>query len=210
MYRTSDAQDLILQRNPFDRNAPKVAGLQLYQEHINITTQNWLTTGKWPIRECTGEGVTYDEPTLCSGTTIGTRETMLEYLIIMYEEIKEWITDPKCRFNISGDDKSVQNCLYYSGNYPNETTISVPDRVWYSQYNRISRMYHCTSIFIIEIIIQYIDEQYPGATQKTWIGRTEFGLTNDDGLFVEFDGITVSRSVVHQWDRFGTCPISHG
>jgi hypothetical protein len=40
---------------------------------------------------------------------------------------------------------------------------------------------------------------FPGANETTWIGA-EFGLTNDDGLFTEFDG-SVSR-VVHQWDRF--------
>jgi hypothetical protein len=193
----ADARDLVFQRNPFDIHAPKVTGLQLYQEHINMTTKNWLA--EWPIRAC--KGVTYDEPMLCSGTTIGTRETMLQYLAIMYEEMKLWINDPKCRFNINGDDQSIHNYLYYSGKFPRETTISVPNRMG-GIVNTIG--YHAARIQRQYLSISSnMEEVYPGASRKTWIGRSEFGLTNDDGLLVELDGITISR-VVHQWDRFGT------
>ena len=204
----ADARDLIFQRNPFDIYAPKVKGLQLYQEHVNMTTKNWLA--EWPIREC--KGVTYDEPMLCSGTTIGTRETMLEYLTLMYDEMKIWINDPKCRFNINGDDQSIHNYLYYSGKFPKETTVSVPNRMG-GIVNTIG--YHAGVIFK-DLSRSWTsnttdDEKlYPGASRtkttgktSTWIGRTEFGLTNDDGFLVELDGITISR-VVHQWDRFGT------
>jgi hypothetical protein len=194
----ADARDLIFQRNPFDIHAPKVTGLQLYQEHINMTTKNWLV--EWPLRDC--KGVTYNEPMLCSGTTIGTRETMLEYLTIMYEEMKVWINDPKCRFNINGDDQSIHNYLYYSGKFPKATTVSVPNRMG----GIVNTIGYPAAILFRQYIRQssHIDEQvYPGASSTTWIGRDEFGLTNEDGFLVELDGTTVSR-VVHQWDRFGT------
>ena len=191
----ADARDLIFQRNPFDIHAPKVAGLQVYQEHANLTTKNWLTA--WPLREC--KGVIYDVPMLCSSTTIGTRETILEYLNMMYEEMKVWINDPKCRFNINGDDQSIHNFLYYSGRFPNETTVSVPNRMG-GIVNTIG--YHAATLQR-QYILSDMEDTYPGASRTTWIGRNEFGITNDDGLFVELDGTTISR-VVHQWDRFST------
>jgi hypothetical protein len=55
---------------------------------------------------------------LCSGTTVGTRVAMLRYLEIMYAEMKVWINDTKCRFNINGDDQSMHNYLFYSGQLP--------------------------------------------------------------------------------------------
>jgi hypothetical protein len=192
----ADAHDLIFQRNPFDILAPKVTGLQLYQEHANLTTKNWLV--EWPVREC--KGITYDEPMLCSGTTIGTREAMLEYLTAMYEEMKIWINDPKCRFNINGDDQSILNYLYYSGKFPNETTISVPHRMG----GIINTIGHHASVINSrrEQTSSVNDGKYPGASMTTWIGQAEFGLTNEEGLLVELDGTTVSR-VVHKWDCFG-------
>jgi hypothetical protein len=42
---------------------------------------------------------------LCSGTTIGTRRAMLKYFEVMYAEMKVWIADEKCRFDIDGDDQ---------------------------------------------------------------------------------------------------------
>ena len=68
------------------------------------------------MREC--RGVTYDKPMLCSGSTIGTRDTMLQYLEKMYDEMKAWAADPKCHFSINGDDQSIHNYLFYSGQLP--------------------------------------------------------------------------------------------
>ena len=191
----ADARDTVFQRNPFGKNVPKVEGLQLFQEHINQTTKHWLT--EWPIREC--KGVTYDQPMLCSGTTIGTRKTMINYLTEMYEEMKVWINDPKCRFNVNGDDQSIHNYLFYSGKFPKETTISIP--------NQMGGIVNTIGFHGSVLLGQYIrgtdNDNYPGASlPTTWISRTEFGLTNDHGLFVDFDGTTISP-VVHQWDRFG-------
>jgi hypothetical protein len=197
----TDARDVIFQRNPFGDDVPSsVQGLQVFQEHVNMTTTNWLT--EWPIREC--KGVTYKEPMLCSGTTIGTREAMLQYLAIMYEEMKVWISDPKCRFDINGDDQSIHNYLYYSGRLPFATSIP----------NRHGGIVNTIGHHAAQLYKQYIRTDnssvpdratYPGANAQTWIGP-EFNLTNADGWFIEFDG-SISR-VVHQWDRFNA-PYVH-
>jgi hypothetical protein len=96
---TADVRDTFFQRNPFGPGsagpAHQFVGLQVYEEHKNMTTQHWLA--EWPIGACKGH--TYDEPMLCSGTTIGTRTAMIKYLEVMYEEMKVWINDPKCRFS---------------------------------------------------------------------------------------------------------------
>lgn len=160
-----------------------------------MTTQNWLT--EWPIREC--KGLSYSEPMLCSGTTVGSRKAMLKYLEIMYQEMKVWIEDPRCRFNINGDDQSIHNHLFYSGQLPFATSI----------VNRaggiVNTIGHHASLLYQAHFKQFDEEttrpiSYPGANERTWFG-TEYGLTNEDGLLVEFDG-SVSK-VVHQWDRFG-------
>jgi hypothetical protein len=194
------SRDVIFQRDPFGPGSPLVVGLQVFQEHVNRTTNHWLT--EWPIREC--KGVRYKEPMLCSGTTVGTRTAMLTYLEIMYEEMKVWIEDPKCRFNIDDDDQSIHNYLFYSGQLPFATSV----------VNRAGGIVNTVGHHGSQIVnahfkrlkaeqgLNYKNARkvpFLGANEKTWIGA-EYGLTNDDGLFTEFDG-SVSR-VVHQWDRF--------
>ena len=43
---------------------------------------------------------------------------MIKYLEVMYAEMKAWIADPKCHFSFNGDDQSIHNYLYYSGQLP--------------------------------------------------------------------------------------------
>jgi len=64
---------------------------------------------------------------LCSGTTIGTRAAMLKYLEAMYGEMKVWINDRKCHYGINGDDQSIHNYLFYTGQLP--FAQSIPNRV---------------------------------------------------------------------------------
>jgi len=197
----TDARDTIFQRDPFGPGSPLIKSLQVFQEHANMTTKNWLAD--WPIGAC--KGVHYDEPMLCSGTTIGTRAAMLRYLEIMYAEMKDWISKPVCRFNINGDDQSIHNHLFYSGQLPFAT--SIPNRVGGivntigHQAAQIVKAHH--KRLEQEQGIEWKDARkvpFEGANNHTWIGVEEYSITNADGLFVELDG-SVSR-VVHQWDRF--------
>lgn len=90
-----DVRDAFFQRDPFGPGSPPIRGLQVYQEHQDHTTKHWFVAR--PMLQC--KNVQYDEPNLCSGSTVGTRPAMVKYLDIMYEEIKVWINTPKCTFS---------------------------------------------------------------------------------------------------------------
>lgn len=81
----SDVRDTFFQCDPFGAEAPKIVGggLHVFEEDARIKTTNWLV--EWPVREC--KGISFDEPMLCSGTTVGTRQAMLDYLDAMYQEM---------------------------------------------------------------------------------------------------------------------------
>ena len=197
-----DVRDSIFQLDPFGPGSPPITGLQVYEEHKDQTTGHWLTD--WPIGAC--KGVRYNETMLCSGTTTGTREAMLTYLNVMYEEMKVWINDPKCRFDINGDDQSMHNYLYYSGQLPFATAIANRHggivntvgfegaNLWKAKVADLMGRYNLTQGVAA-------DRPYFGASDKSWIGQ-KFKVTDTEGFFTEFDG---SRSrVIHQYDRFGS------
>lgn len=106
----TDLRDTIFQRDPFGPDAPSVTSLQVFEEHYTIRTTNWVSN--WPVSEC--KGIRIDEPMLCSGTTVGTRTAMIEYLNIMHEEMDAWMASPKCCcFKTSADDQAIHNWLFY-------------------------------------------------------------------------------------------------
>jgi len=211
----SDVRDTVFQKDPFgpDLDRSNLAGLQVYEEHPSQTTNHWLT--KWPIGKCKGK--TYNETMLCSGTTTGTRSAMIKYLEAMYSEMLVWINDVNsCHFPINGDDQSIHNYLYYSGQLPFATAIP----------NRSGRGSVVNTVGVEGAIIarrhrerlmrpphnmthgDAMWQPFEGADISTttnqknrrWIGE-EYNLTDQYGYFTEADG---SRSrVVHQWDRFG-------
>ena len=116
----SDVRDAIFQRDPFGDGASKINGLQVFEEYKFQKTTHWLVKG--PVSKC--KGLVIDETMLCSGTTIGTREAMLEYLGIMEQEMTDWMKDPKCCCNqMNGDDQSIHNYLFYTGRFPFATAI---------------------------------------------------------------------------------------
>jgi hypothetical protein len=196
----TDVRDLIFQRDPFGPGSAGVTGLQVFEEHKNQTTQHWLT--QWPILAC--KDVEFHETMLCSGSSVGTRAAMLRYLESMYEEMKVWITTDKCRFDINGDDQSMHNYLFYSGQLPFATAIP----------NRAGGIVHTVGVegaILVKAHQKYWKAQgvegraamakpFQGARGQNWIGP-QYMLTDDEGFFTEFDG-TRSR-VIHQWDRFG-------
>ncbi|CAB9498894.1 expressed unknown protein [Seminavis robusta] len=73
----TDVRDTFFQRDPFGPEAPPVAGLQVFEEHKSQRTTHWLT--QFPIEQCKKIPI-FNETMLCSGTTIGTRQSMLRYL----------------------------------------------------------------------------------------------------------------------------------
>jgi hypothetical protein len=73
----TDVRDAIFQRDPFGDGAPKVTGLQVFEEYKFQRTTHWIV--KEPVSKC--KNMIIDERMLCSGTTIGTRAAMLDYLV---------------------------------------------------------------------------------------------------------------------------------
>ena len=79
-----DVRDSYFQLDPFGPGSGPITGLQVFEEHPSQTTGHWLV--KPIVEKC--KGISFVEPMLCSGTTIGTRAAMLKYLEIMYGEMK--------------------------------------------------------------------------------------------------------------------------
>jgi hypothetical protein len=109
--------------------------------------------------------------------------------------------------DINGDDQSIHNYLFYSGQLPFASAI--PNReggivntvgvegslVRKAHEAEMKKLHNLTSNVMAAVI------PYKGATTGLWIGE-EYGLTDGEGFFSEFDG---SRSrVIHQYDRFGS------
>lgn len=195
-----DVRDSYFQRDPFGPGSGPITGLQVFEEHPSQTTGHWLV--KPIVEKC--KGTSFIKPMLCSGTTIGTRAAMIKYLEAMYGEMKVWINEAKCRFNLNGDDQTIHNYLYYTGQLPFATAIRNREgivntvgvegaQLWHAKRKRLEAEQGLTEQ-------QAASVPYPGANANTWIG-TEFNVTDAEGYFTQYDG---ERSrVVHQFDRYG-------
>lgn len=198
----TDVRDVYFQADPFGPQTPIVKGLHVFEEHESVTTTNWMVSH--PIPTCKGVHIG-DHPMICSGTTIGTRESMIEYINVMYDEFKLWMKDEKCHFQMNGDDQSIHNYLYYTGKLPFAT--SFPFR---------TGIVNTIGALAARIRLDHIDYwkskgktqgesmaiPYRGANfeKNQWIDL-KMNLTDDRGYLTNFDG---TRSpVVHQLDRWG-------
>ena len=187
----TDVRDAYFQDNPFGEGAPVVDSLQVFEENPIQTTEHWLV--EWPVREC--RGVTYAKPMLCSGTTIGTRDTMLQYLERMYDEMKAWTDDPKCHFQINGDDQSIHNYLFYSGKLP--FAQAIPPRTGIVNTVGVDGSH----VFEHGHMDKWTKQgksrgearEFPfdGATDKNWLGtlnKVSYELNGKTGSYVIADG----------------------
>jgi hypothetical protein len=101
---------------------------------------------------------------------------------------------------MNGDDQSIHNHLFYSGQLPFATAVA-------NRRNGIVNTVGVEGSIVFKKhradmlkVGQEPDHPYPGAAGDRWIGE-EYNVCDDEGYFTEFDG-TRSR-VIHQWDRFG-------
>lgn len=193
----TDVRDTFFQRDPFGSGQPQVQGLQVFEEHVKLHTTHWLV--EWPVREC--KGIVFDKPMLCSGTTIGTREAMIDYLNIMEEEMNAWMADRKCHFKTNGDDQSIHNYLYYQGKLPFAKAIpnglGIVNTVGVQA--SVIREAHRDRM---EAKGKSETDAYEGTKlgEKPWITE-EYDVTDKEGYILDHDG--KKSAVVHQYDRFG-------
>lgn len=194
----TDFRDTFFQKDPFGDSGHVISGLEVYEEHVKQRTTHWLV--EIPVSLC--KGVTFDEPMLCSGTTLGTRQAMMDYLEIMHKEMELWMKDDKCgkKLDRDGEDQSIHNYLFYTGKIPFATavpnrkgivnTVGVQGaRIWNKHKEHFTS--NSTS-----------NPSYVGANEEgRWLGL-HFALTDKEGYFLNFDG--TKSAVVHQYDRFGS------
>ena len=199
----ADVRDMFFQGNPFGQGAPKVEGLQVFEEHPDLRTTNWLTV--WPIGDCKGKDKLFDEPMLCSGSVIGTREAMMDYLNKMYDEMKLWLSQDRCRFTTFADDQSIHNWLFYSNQLKNAKAIRNREGIVHTvgyEGNQIRKANVRDYMLHMDITEDEANKiPFRGDDGVNWLSIEEFGLTNKEGKLTNYDG-SISP-VVHQWDRLG-------
>jgi hypothetical protein len=178
----TDVRDVVFQQDPFLHS--NVTGLQLFAEHPYQTTLHKLVMK--PIKKC--KNIKMEKPMLCSGTTIGTRAAMLEYLEIMHIEFNEWSTKENCRLvHRQGGDQAVHNYVYYTGKLPSAQVIPF----------RSSGIVATVAVWG-KLVEDKLRED--NVTVDSWREMSVWNVTDQEGFFIEADG---SRSkVVHQFDRF--------
>ena len=194
----SDIRDVYFQADPFGPGSPKIEGLQVFEEHQNLTTDDWLVS--WPADAC--KNTSFTKPMLCSGTTIGTREAMIDYLNAMYNEMKIWISTKECRLWTIADDQSIHNILFYAGKLANAVAIPLGHGIVNTVGVETALIFEeHVEKWAVQNITRWDGADYmqlEGATDRSWIG-TKYRLTDEDGYFINKDG---TRShVIHQFDR---------
>eukprot|EP00977_Amphora_coffeiformis_P004531 scaffold978_cov164-Amphora_coffeaeformis.AAC.2 len=195
-----DVRDAYFQDDPFGPGSGPIQGLQVFEEHPSQTTGHWLI--KPIVEQC--KGFHFIHTMLCSGTTIGTRAAMLKYLEVMYGEMKTWISTPNCRFNLNGDDQTIHNYLFYTGQLP--FAKAIPNR--HGIVNTVG--VEGAQVFKAKRK-KYMDAgmpqgeagkfPYDGEDGNAWIGP-QYKVANENGMFTQHDLKTISR-VIHQFDRWG-------
>lgn len=201
----TDVRDTFFQRDLFGPKAPQVVGLQVFEEHAAQRTTHWLI--KVPVEKCKKTKI-FDEVMLCSGTTIGTRKAMLDYLGAMVQEMHEWMSHPDCCcYPGSGDDQAIHNYLYYTGKLgphvtavPNAQGLVNTVGVFGSLIHYVKRD---AALAKNMTIIQAREAPYTtqeDAAKGKWLGE-EYAMTDAKGYFRNVNW--EPSFVVHQYDRFG-------
>jgi hypothetical protein len=123
----------------------------------------------------------------------------------MYAEMKVWINDMKCRFDMEGDDQSIHNWIFYAGDLPFAMPIKWRENSIVNTIGKIAAVIwkeHMAKMKEKHGLEHGDADRKPleGSSEQRWL-PARYGLTDSEGYFTEYDG-TRSR-VVHQWDRFG-------
>ena len=199
----TDVRDAFFQRDPFatavqlDMQHP----LMLFEETEHIDNTHWLTD--FPVKLCRNHHV---GPTrvLCSGSTMGSREGILEYLGEMTTEFEYWAARPKCRINMPGDDQSIHNFLFYTGRLKN--AIAIPHRTgpihvvgW--QAARIWERAEEEAKNATESIIDFYSKRQDSSWPQ-WLPANDSLIDLETGLITNLDGKPSAQA--HQVDRFGS------
>ena len=122
------------------------------------------------------------------------------------QEMKKWMSDPKCHFNNNGDDQSMHNYLFYTQQFPFAeaipprtgivNTVGVDGSNIFEEAKKRKEKSGTDNIF----------ENVKTVDEGLWMNSDgieflDYALTDKEGYFINADG---KRSrVIHQYDRFG-------
>ena len=137
-----------------------------------------------------------------TGTTIGTRESMLGYLDTMYNEMVEWMKDRNCWSKKAGGDQAIHNYLYYTGKFdhlhpkvyqPRESIVNTVGArgVAFSRIHDVNTKNNKLPSNKIKHTMSHPDK-------GEWL-PVGYDMTDNKGYFIDFNG---ERSrIVHQVGR---------
>ena len=201
----TDVRDAYFQRDPFAMavELQMQYPLMVFEEHPDMRNTHWLTD--FPITLCKKYKVG-ETQVLCSGSTMGSREGILDYIDAMVEEFDEWKVQEKCRIDMPGDDQSIHNYLYYTNRFKNATSIPhrtgpihvvgyEASRIW--EKAEAEGKEHGVTVWNVDSFYAKEEDKWQG-----WLPE-EYGLIDQEtGLIVNMDGVASAQ--VHQVDRFGS------
>ncbi|KAL7535690.1 hypothetical protein ACHAXR_008940, partial [Thalassiosira sp. AJA248-18] len=112
----TDVRDSYFQRDSFATAVERKQQhpLMFFEEIFpQLDNTHWLTD--FPVKTCKNYTVG-KTPVLCSGSIMGSRNGIIDYIDAMVKEFDLWMHHEKCQINIQGDDQSIHNYLYYGTN----------------------------------------------------------------------------------------------
>jgi hypothetical protein len=121
----------------------------------------------------------------------------------MYEEMKRWIQDPKCRFKTLADDQSIHNWLFCNGDL-GAKAVAIPNRE--GIVNKIGFegnvlfQAHRNKLYAMNASDPET-APYEGVSDWTRASPEKYRIINENGEFTNSDG-SVS-AVIHKYDRLG-------
>ncbi|KAL7462135.1 hypothetical protein ACHAXS_002528 [Conticribra weissflogii] len=164
-----------------------------------ILTDHWLTD--FPVKFC--KNITVGNvPMLCSGSVMGSREGIIDYIDTMVDEFNIWMKSERCRINMPGDDQSVHNYLYYANRFKN--AVAIPHRTgplhvvgWQAARIYESAQEEASGKGISNLANFYVKDD----NWKNWLPEKYELLDPYTGLLLNKDGRPSAQA--HQVDRFG-------
>mmetsp|Transcript_2515 Transcript_2515/g.5495 ORF Transcript_2515/g.5495 Transcript_2515/m.5495 type:complete len:894 (+) Transcript_2515:69-2750(+) len=198
----TDVRDAYFQRDPFttavklQMQHPLMVFEEIYPELDNT---HWLTD--FPVKFC--KNITVGNvPMLCSGSVMGSREGIIDYIDTMVDEFNLWMKSERCRINMPGDDQSVHNYLYYTNRLKN--AIAIPHRTgplhvvgWQAARVFERAQEEAKGQGVSNLANFYVKDD----NWKNWLPEKYGLLDPNTGLLLNKDGSPSAQA--HQVDRFG-------
>uniref|UniRef100_A0A7S4S646 Uncharacterized protein n=2 Tax=Ditylum brightwellii TaxID=49249 RepID=A0A7S4S646_9STRA len=220
----TDTRDAYFQSDPFEY-IEEPHPIMVFEEMFpNITTNHWLTNT--PVEYCRETTILANEslPMLCSGSTMGSREGILEYIDVMVKEFDYWKERENCRSDMVGDDQAIHNYVFY--NKQLKGAVAIPHRtgaihvvgfmadiIFRNVIRKRVKMGLSEDKFEAEEYVNShgykmsLGEPSEEDRWRDWMVHQNLGLGEDGfmdretGFILNLDGKPSPQ--VHQYDRFG-------